>query len=116
MKAILFGATGMVGRGVFCELLLESAVDCVLSVVRNPGGQQHPNITEVVHKDFFVYADIEAQLNGYDACFFGLGVRQNNQCNTLAMAPSASSSDTASISVARGRSCVTFADFARTVS
>jgi uncharacterized protein YbjT (DUF2867 family) len=79
MKAILFGATGMVGQGVLRECLLESAVDRVLSVVRNPSGQQHVKLTELVHKDLFVYADIESQLNGYDACFFCLGVTSSGK-------------------------------------
>jgi putative NADH-flavin reductase len=74
LKVILFGATGMVGQGVLRECFLETAVDRVLSVVRNPSGQQHPKLTELVHENLFVYSDIESQINGYDACFFCLGV------------------------------------------
>jgi len=34
MKAILFGATGMVGQGVLRECLADPAVTAVVSVVR----------------------------------------------------------------------------------
>jgi uncharacterized protein YbjT (DUF2867 family) len=74
LKVILFGATGMVGQGVLRECFLETAVDRVLSVVRNPSGQEHTKLTELVHESLFVYSDIESQINGYDACFFCLGV------------------------------------------
>lgn len=71
MKAILFGATGMVGQGVLRECLLDSAVDQVLSsIVRKPSGQQNPKLAELVHKDLFAYSDIESQLTGYDVCSF----------------------------------------------
>jgi hypothetical protein len=38
MKAILFGATGMVGQGVLRECLLDPTIDRVLSIIRNPTG------------------------------------------------------------------------------
>ncbi len=56
------------------ECLLDPTVEHVLSIVRNPTGQQHPKLTELVRKDLFAYSDIESQLIGYDACFFCLGV------------------------------------------
>ena len=74
MKAILFGASGMLGQGVLRECLLDPSVEHVLSVVRSPTGQQNPKLTELVRKDLFNYSDLESQLAGYDACFFCLGV------------------------------------------
>jgi uncharacterized protein YbjT (DUF2867 family) len=74
MKVILFGATGMVGQGVLRECLLDAGVESVLAVGRSPGGQQHAKLREILHDDFFDFAAIEAQLAGYDACFFCLGV------------------------------------------
>ena len=74
MKVILFGATGMVGQGVLRECLLDAGVESVLAVGRSPGGQQHAKLREVLHDNFFVFAAIESQLAGYDACFFCLGV------------------------------------------
>jgi thioester reductase-like protein len=35
VKAVLFGATGMVGQGVLRECLLDADVESVLAVVRN---------------------------------------------------------------------------------
>jgi hypothetical protein len=52
VKAVLIGATGIVGQEVLREWLLDASVEHVLSVVRNPIGQQHPLLTELVHKDF----------------------------------------------------------------
>ena len=70
MKVILFGATGMVGRGVLRECLLDSGVTEVLSVARGESGQKHDKLRELLRKDLFEVADLE----GYDACFFCVGV------------------------------------------
>ncbi len=74
MKVILFGATGMVGQGVLRECLIDPDVESVLAVGRNPTGQQHAKLREIVHHDFMDYSAIESELTGYDACFFCLGV------------------------------------------
>lgn len=66
MKAILFGASGMVGQGVLRECLLDPNVEHVLSIVRKPSEQQHPKLAELVRKDLFAYSDIEPQLTGYN--------------------------------------------------
>ena len=74
MKAIITGATGMVGEGVLLECLSHPEVEQVLVINRRPGGVSHPNLREIIHPDFFDLAPIESQLMGYDACFFCLGV------------------------------------------
>jgi uncharacterized protein YbjT (DUF2867 family) len=74
MKAILFGASGMVGQGVLRECLLDPGVDAVLSIGRRPLGQQNAKLREIVHADIANLSSIEDQLTGYDACFFCLGV------------------------------------------
>ena len=74
MKVVLFGATGMVGQGVLRECLLDAEVETVLAVGRNPTGQRHAKLHEIVHSDFLNFSRIESQLAGYDACFFCLGV------------------------------------------
>jgi uncharacterized protein YbjT (DUF2867 family) len=71
---MLFGATGMVGKGVLRECLCTPSVEQVLSIVRNPSGQQYAKLIELVQKDLFTYSDVESQLTGYDTCFFCLGV------------------------------------------
>ena len=74
VRVILFGATGMVGKGVLRECLLDLEVESVLTVGRSATGQQHEKLREIVHKDFFNFSAIESNLTGYDACFFCLGV------------------------------------------
>jgi uncharacterized protein YbjT (DUF2867 family) len=74
MKVILFGATGMVGQGVLRECLLAPDVDEVLSVGRSRTGTAHPKLREVAHRDFADFRPLAAELTGYDACFFCLGV------------------------------------------
>jgi uncharacterized protein YbjT (DUF2867 family) len=74
MKVILFGASGMVGQGVMRECLLDPDVDAVLSVGRSASSQTHPRLRELVHGDFTNFTPIAAELTGYDACFFCLGV------------------------------------------
>src|SRR6266700_591051 len=74
MKPILFGATGMVGQGVLRECLLDSTVESVLAVGRSPTGRRHPKLRDIIHADFLDFSGLEAQLSGYQACFFCLGV------------------------------------------
>jgi uncharacterized protein YbjT (DUF2867 family) len=74
IRAIITGATGMVGEGVLRECLLDPAVEQVLVINRKPGGVAHPKITEVIHADFTNLSPIESQLRGYTACFFCLGI------------------------------------------
>src|ERR1700690_1378701 len=74
MKAIIFGATGMVGQGVLRECLLDHEVERVLTVGRVPTGKQHSKLREIVHKDFLDFSTSEQSLSGYDACFWCLGV------------------------------------------
>ena len=74
MRALLFGATGMVGRGVLLECLEDSRVTSVLAVVRSSTGVSHPKLRELTHEDYFDYSAIETELSGHDACFFCLGV------------------------------------------
>jgi hypothetical protein len=73
-KAIITGATGMVGEGILLECLNHPAVEQVLVINRKPGGMSHPKLREIVHTDFFNLSPIEHQLAGYDACFFCLGI------------------------------------------
>jgi NAD dependent epimerase/dehydratase family len=74
IKAILTGATGMVGEGVLHECLLHEDVEKVLVVGRRSCGITHPKLKEVLTANFFDVNAIKSQLTGYDACFFCLGV------------------------------------------
>lgn len=74
IRAIVTGATGMVGEGVLHECLQHPDVEQVLVINRKPGGVVHPRLREIIHADFFNLTPIENQLVGYNACFFCLGV------------------------------------------
>lgn len=74
MNAILFGGTGMVGQGVLRECLQDPRVEHLLLVVRHASGFTSPKLTELVHENFFDWTSVEDQFNGYDTCFFCLGV------------------------------------------
>jgi uncharacterized protein YbjT (DUF2867 family) len=74
IKAIITGATGMVGEGVLLECLNHPDVERILVINRKPGGVSHPKLREIIHGDFFNLAPIESQLVGYNACFFCLGI------------------------------------------
>ena len=74
MKAILTGATGMVGEGVLHECLLHSNIESVLVIGRKPCGVNHPKLKEIIHQNFFDITPILSQLSGYDACYFCSGV------------------------------------------
>jgi hypothetical protein len=74
LKAIVFGATGMVGEGVLDVALSHPGVESVLVISRRPTGVMHQKVREILHKDFFDYSGIQDQLKGYNACFFCLGV------------------------------------------
>jgi uncharacterized protein YbjT (DUF2867 family) len=74
MKVILFGATGMVGQGVLRRCLLDPDVESVLSIGRKPSGASHPKLRDLVRPDMFDFNVGAGELNGYDTCFFCLGV------------------------------------------
>lgn len=74
MNVLLFGATGMLGRGVLRECLLDDSVTGVLSVGRTPLGVTHPKLREHIVPDPSDLSALAAELPDYDACFFCLGV------------------------------------------
>lgn len=74
IKAIITGATGMVGKGVLLECLESSDVESVLLINRKPIGIKHDKLKEIIHQDFYNLSSIEDKLKGYNACYFCLGV------------------------------------------
>ncbi len=74
IRAMVTGATGMVGEGVLHVCLNHPDVEQVLVVNRKPCGVTHPKLREIIHSDFFDIAAIENQFSQYNACFFCLGV------------------------------------------
>jgi uncharacterized protein YbjT (DUF2867 family) len=74
VKAIITGATGMVGEGVLLECLQHPAVEQVLIVNRKHYPAEHPKLKECIVPDFLDAEKFSAQLTGYDACFYCAGV------------------------------------------
>lgn len=74
IRAIITGATGMVGEGVLHECLMNPEVEKVLVINRKPYELTNPKLSEIIHKDFFDLSAIENQLKNYNSCFFCLGV------------------------------------------
>ncbi len=74
MKAIIFGATGMVGQGVVQVCLEHPDVEKVLLIGRTSAGLSHAKVTEILQRDMYAYSNIASELAGYDACFFCLGI------------------------------------------
>jgi len=73
MKVILFGGSGMIGQGVLRECLLAEDVDEVLAIGRTQLALRHPKLRQIVRADLFNYTEMEAELHGFDACFFYIG-------------------------------------------
>jgi uncharacterized protein YbjT (DUF2867 family) len=74
IKAIITGATGMVGEGVLHECLLHPNVESVLVINRKPCEVKHEKLKEIIHKDLLDLSSIEDQLTGYNGCYFCAGV------------------------------------------
>jgi len=74
IRAIITGATGMVGEGVLMECVQHPDVESILLITRRTAGVSHPKVNEIVHPDFLDLSPIEDKLSGFNACFFCLGV------------------------------------------
>lgn len=74
MKVIITGATGMVGKAALLECLEHPEIESVLVLNRNTIGFEHPKMIEVLNNDFSEFNSIKESFEGYDACFYCLGV------------------------------------------
>jgi len=74
LKVIIFGSTGMVGKGVLYECIDSQNVESILLVNRSSLNVKSPKVKEILHDDFSNFSSIENELKGYDACYFSLGV------------------------------------------
>jgi hypothetical protein len=74
IRAIITGASGMVGEGVLHECLQSADVEQVLVIGRRPCGTTHPKLKEILHDNFLDLSPIKNELSGYNACYFCLGV------------------------------------------
>lgn len=74
INAIITGTTGMVGKAVLLECLADEHVASVLVINRKSIRMSHPKLKEIIHVNFEDISTIKDQLNGYNACFFCMGV------------------------------------------
>jgi uncharacterized protein YbjT (DUF2867 family) len=74
MNILLFGASGMVGRGALLECLKSDRVRSVLVVGRTSCGVADAKVREIIHGDFFDFSPMRNEFASVDACFFCLGV------------------------------------------
>ncbi len=74
IKAIIFGASGMVGEGVLLQTIADPDVESILVIGRRSCGIKDDKLKEIIYNDFYNYSAIENDLTGYNACFFCLGV------------------------------------------
>lgn len=74
MRVLIFGASGMVGQGVLRECLDAPDVVGVTAFGRTAITTQHDKLAQLLVLDLFRIQDHEAELSGFDACFFCLGV------------------------------------------
>ncbi len=74
IRAIITGATGMIGEGVVHECLQHSEVESVLVINRKSCGVEHPKLKEIIHSDFSDFSSIENELIGYNTVYLVMGV------------------------------------------
>lgn len=74
MRAMIFGATGMVGQGVLHACLRDPDVTEVLAVGRSSVAQKHDKLRELVTPDPSALGAYAARLAEFDACFYCLGI------------------------------------------
>jgi len=72
-RLVLVGATGMVGGYALRYALENAAVGTVTAIVRGKLGISHPNLQEVLHRDFADCSSLSRVLSGQDAAVFCLG-------------------------------------------
>ncbi|MCF7807365.1 MAG: NAD-dependent epimerase/dehydratase family protein [Candidatus Marinimicrobia bacterium] len=73
IKAIITGATGMVGEGVLHECIKHPDIESILVITRKPTGVNDPKVTELIHTDFSDFSSLEEELRGYNAAYLCMG-------------------------------------------
>jgi hypothetical protein len=73
-KVKITGSTGMVGKGVLLECLDHKLIKEALVINRKTLNIDHPKLKEILLKDFNEIEKIGPHLEGYNACFFSMGI------------------------------------------
>lgn len=74
MKAVIFGASGMVGQSVLRECLLDSAIESVLTVGRSRLETTQTKHRHLKHENFLDFAPLAKDFQNLDVCFYCLGI------------------------------------------
>ena len=74
MKVIITGSSGMVGKGVLIQCLLDDRIDKVLLPNRQPINIKNEKIKEIIFSDLHDLNKYEKEFIGYDACFHCIGI------------------------------------------
>lgn len=73
-KAIITGATGMVGGIVLQECLASDEISEIISISRRSTGIKHEKLSEIIHEDFKNYSTISEAFENIDVAYFCIGV------------------------------------------
>lgn len=73
-KAIIAGATGMIGGLVLEHCLQSPEIERVTIIVRRPTGIADDKLTEIIHSDYNNYAAIEDHFKDKDVAYYCIGV------------------------------------------
>jgi nucleoside-diphosphate-sugar epimerase len=74
IKIILTGSTGMIGESVLDQCLKHVLLEKILVINRKPTDLKHPKLEEIILADLSNMSQEKEKLQGYDACFFCIGV------------------------------------------
>jgi NAD(P)-dependent dehydrogenase (short-subunit alcohol dehydrogenase family) len=74
INAVIFGASGMIGRAVLLECLEDERIEKVLCIARSPIGMEHPKLESIIHRDFDTVGELADRVKGYNACFYAVGI------------------------------------------
>lgn len=73
-RVMVFGGTGMVGRGVMNECLRDPEVEEVVAVGRRSVGIVHDKLREIQHSDLLNFDALDEEMKNVDACVYAVGV------------------------------------------
>lgn len=73
-KAIIAGASGMVGSLVLAHCIKSAEITEITSLVRRPSGKSHPKLHEVVVEDFSKLEDYKASFEDVSIAYYTIGV------------------------------------------
>lgn len=71
MKALILGASGMVGGEVLKACLECENIEQITAIVRRDLGVENAKLTQIIHSDFSDFSSLD--LSSFDICFYCIG-------------------------------------------